>query len=416
MKRVLLIILIVLINYLVLNAQNLCSNGSFETCTVFPNNYAQICWSTGWSNPNNSCSLIPGTGSPDFYHTSGVGGAKAPNTWWANVMPHTGSGFAGFATFYSSANYREYIRTTLTAPFTPGATYLVTFWITNGMSTLHFYGTNNIGFYFSAAPATQTLGTPIAVVPQVETTTVIYSTTWTQVSFLYTPVSAYQNLCIGNFRNDVSTARTLFGPNNPSSYGCYYYIDDISITEVSPLPVELLSFEGKNVNHKNHLAWSTATEVNNDYFEIESSDDGLLFYLIGIVDGNGNRTERSDYQFADSKVSPGLTYYRLKQVDFDGVFKYSGTIVLEDKIDEFEFLNFTVVNNNLHGMVLLNTGNPVNLNLELDDVQGRVVCTKNIHLEKQQQMIDIDFDKPLSGVYFIRVTDGVHLWTKKIVV
>ena len=67
-------------------------------------------------------------------------------------------------------------------------------------------------------------------------------------------------------------------------------------------------------------------------------------------------------------------------------------------------------------MILLNTGNPVNLNLELDDVQGRVVCTKNIHLEKQQQMIDIDFDKPLSGVYFIRVTDGVHLWTKKIVV
>ncbi len=394
----------------------MCNNGSFETCTVFPNNYAQICWSTGWSSPNNSCSLIPGTGSPDYYHTSGVGGAKAPTTWWANVMPHTGSGFAGFATWYSSVNYREYIRTTLTAPLTPGSTYLVSFWITNGMSTLHFYGTNNIGFYFSATPAAQTLGTPIPVVPQVETNTVIYSTTWTQVSFLYTPVSAYQNLCIGNFRNDVSTTRALYGPSSSSSFGCYYYIDDISITEVSPLPVELLSFEGKNVNHANQLFWSTATEVNNDYFEIESSDDGILFHSVGIVDGNGNRSVRSDYQFSDRTVSPGLTYYRLKQIDFNGNFKYSRKIVLEDKIDDFEFFDFVILNNNLHGMILLSNESLSDLKFVLNDVQGRNICVRNIKLEKEQQIIDIDFDRPLSGVYFISVTDGIHLWTKKIVV
>ncbi|MBL0102387.1 MAG: hypothetical protein IPP51_00605 [Bacteroidetes bacterium] len=153
---------------------------------------------------------------------------------------------------------------------------------------------------------TQTLGAPILTTPQVETSTVLYSTGWQQISFLYTPTVSAQYLTIGNFHNDATTTRTLFGPNLSSSFGAYYYIDDISITLISPLPVELLSFEGKNVNHKNELNWSTATEINNDRFEIEKSTDGILFYMIGQVSGNGTKSCRSDYQFCDEKPGPAL--------------------------------------------------------------------------------------------------------------
>ncbi|MFN8164584.1 MAG: hypothetical protein U0X76_00025 [Bacteroidia bacterium] len=95
------------------SAQNICPQGNFETYSTLPSNYAQICYASGWLNPNNSCSLIPGTGSPDYYSLLGSGGAKAPTTWWATVSPHGGNGFIGYSFRYSSANYREYAYTTL---------------------------------------------------------------------------------------------------------------------------------------------------------------------------------------------------------------------------------------------------------------------------------------------------------------
>lgn len=394
----------------------MCSNGSFETYSLLPNNYSQICYATGWFNPNGTCSLVAGTGSPDYYNTLGTGGAKAPATWWATVMPHTGNGFEGFATYYSSANYREYIRTTLSTPLNPGSTYAVTFWVTNGVSTLHFYGTNNLGFYFSAAPATQSLGTPILVTPQVETTTVIYSTTWTQVTFLYTPTSPFQNLCIGNFHNDLGTTRALFGPNLASSYGCYYYIDDISITLVSPLPVELLSFTGKNKDHVNELSWSTASEKNNDHFEIEKSEDGTFFTSIGVVPGNGNKTCLSEYGFSDRNIKPGLAYYRLKQVDYDGNFKFSEKIAIDFNSNDFDFVSFAMMQNKIEGQLMFDSKCSASLSLMICDIQGRKIYDKKINIELGQQFVNVDFEGPLSGVYFLQVTDGKKVWTKKLVV
>ena len=91
-------------------AQNVVMNGDYETYSSLPNNYAQVCYASGWASPSACCSLIPGTGSPDYYHNNGAGGAKSPTTWWATVSPHTGDGFEGFAAWYrTSTNYREYI-------------------------------------------------------------------------------------------------------------------------------------------------------------------------------------------------------------------------------------------------------------------------------------------------------------------
>lgn len=91
------------------------------------------------------------------------------------------------------------------------------------------------------------------------------------------------------------------------------------------LPVELISFEASNNNGNCKLNWSTATELNNDGFEIERSYNGVDFEVISFVEGNGTTNEVKNYQFLDKEVA-AAAYYRLRQIDFDGAFEYSPTV------------------------------------------------------------------------------------------
>ncbi len=229
-------------------AQNLVPNNSFDSITSPPDDYAQICQATGWSSPSGFCSLMVGEGSPDFYHEDGSNGANPPNTFWATVSPYTGGGFAGFAPYYaSSPNFREYVQRDLSAPLTVGTTYEVSFWITNGVSTLHNYGCNNIGVVFSNAPLTQPSGgQPItSVTPQCELTTVFYSTTWQKITFSYTATDTFKYICIGNFHNDNSTLAVFQGGTGSS--GTYLYIDDVLVQPGKSTPVELIDFNTETV-------------------------------------------------------------------------------------------------------------------------------------------------------------------------
>lgn len=89
---------------------------------------------------------------------------------------------------------------------------------------------------------------------------------------------------------------------------------------VTPLPVDLLYFNTKSEGNIK-LTWATATEINNDYFIIERSEDGKFFYEIGRVNGNGNSSEEIEYEFTDKFALAPVEYYRLKQVDYDGKFE-----------------------------------------------------------------------------------------------
>ena len=97
-------------------------------------------------------------------------------------------------------------------------------------------------------------------------------------------------------------------------------------TPAAILPIELLVFNGENINGKNLLFWTTSTEINNDYFTLEKSIDALNFYKIGNVSGAGNSNTNLDYQFIDDNVVESTNYYRLKQTDFDGKISYSNMV------------------------------------------------------------------------------------------
>jgi hypothetical protein len=89
------------------------------------------------------------------------------------------------------------------------------------------------------------------------------------------------------------------------------------------LPVTWLSFTGKPVGKTVVLDWSTATEQNNHYFDIERSTDGIHFTGIGKVNASTNTGSTNEYRFTDFSPLPVQAYYRLKQVDLDGQFRFS---------------------------------------------------------------------------------------------
>lgn len=108
--------------------------------------------------------------------------------------------------------------------------------------------------------------------------------------------------------------------------------DDIVVTCAQVLlPVEWLSFEAKKVTDANHVLteWVTASEHNNDFFTVERSKDGLFWEAVGMVSGSGNTLETNSYQWLDRQPFLGVSYYRVKQTDFNGEFSYSGKRAVE---------------------------------------------------------------------------------------
>jgi hypothetical protein len=98
------------------------------------------------------------------------------------------------------------------------------------------------------------------------------------------------------------------------------------------LPVELTQFVAKVAGQKSALSWSTASEKNNEGFDIERSVDGTAFQKIGFVKGNGTTNQPQQYTYTDALVG-AVTYYRLKQVDTDGKFEYSKVVSVESNGD-----------------------------------------------------------------------------------
>jgi hypothetical protein len=106
----------------------------------------------------------------------------------------------------------------------------------------------------------------------------------------------------------------------------YGFGNDAFIAKFSPtgiLPVKLTAFNAVLDNKKVNCTWETASEINNSYFTIERSTDGSHFESIGRVKGKGNTNTNTRYGFTDNNPLAGISYYRLKQTDFDNTYTYS---------------------------------------------------------------------------------------------
>lgn len=96
----------------------------------------------------------------------------------------------------------------------------------------------------------------------------------------------------------------------------------------NPLPIELIRLEAKQDGGNALVQWTTATEMNTHHFNIEKSNDGILFTTIGRIAAAGNSVVPIDYSFLDNEVENGISYYRISTIDWDGSISFSPVVAL----------------------------------------------------------------------------------------
>jgi Secretion system C-terminal sorting domain len=209
--------------------------------------------------------------------------------------------------------------------------------------------------------------------------------------------------------------------------GYQRYSNEATAYVFPPLPVELISFSGSVIDGKAQLNWSTATETNNRGFEIERLKDSKIEKLkdlptgqagwenIGFVEGNGTTTQPHNYSFIDNKNLSGTYKYRLKQIDFDGSFKYSNTVEVSiTSLTEFSLEQNYPNPFNPTTIIIYSIPREGNVTLKVFDVLGREVATLVNKVQKAgEYTVDFDGSKLTSGVYFYKLTLGKYNEVKK---
>jgi len=113
----------------------------------------------------------------------------------------------------------------------------------------------------------------------------------------------------------------------------WWAVDNFCIYGSYIVPVELTSFAAKSNGTDINLTWTTATETNNQGFDIERMKSDGVFEQVGYVPGFGTTTEPKSYSFVDTKIGNGKYSYRLKQMDFNGSFSYSQIVEIGIDLD-----------------------------------------------------------------------------------
>ena len=167
------------------------------------------------------------------------------------------------------------------------------------------------------------------------------------------------------------------------------------------LPVELTSFDAHSDNGKNILEWNTASEINNDHFEIQRFDDSKKWNTIGEVAGHGTTNEKQFYSFTDGSVqTSGDVYYRLKQVDYNGAFKYSEIRRINIEKQNITTKIFPNPAREIINVSFINDG--VSRNVKIFDMQG--ICVYSTSCNSFQKQIDIS--SLSNGMYILRTYSG----------
>ena len=180
----------------------------------------------------------------------------------------------------------------------------------------------------------------------------------------------------------------------------------------TPQPITLLYFDVKANNEQVDVTWSTASEINNDYFEVQRSENGKDFESIDKIAGAGNHNGVLNYSSIDENPNNGISYYRLKQVDFDGTASYSNIKYVEiNKANET--LPFTIelypnpsngkdVKLSMNGITAKNL-----VQVKLFSSNGSKVFSKNWSGANGSKVILIPTENLSNGIYYLQINvDG----------
>ena len=177
----------------------------------------------------------------------------------------------------------------------------------------------------------------------------------------------------------------------------------------STLPITLSSFTVSMINNDYaNLQWVTSAELNNEYFDVQRSADGKTFESIGRVEGMGTSLVRHDYELNDEQPLDGMSYYRLKQVDFDGTSSYSPiqslnnvqVVLTSDDVNVFPNPATTEIN------VAVQMKKEGDQEIQIVDLAGRLVYSQTQNFYEGQNQFKMPLDNLPTGFYFVKFSSG----------
>jgi len=187
-----------------------------------------------------------------------------------------------------------------------------------------------------------------------------------------------------------------------------------STTCSSVLAVSNLNFTAVKQDNEAQLAWSTSTEANNNYFNIERSSDGVTWQAVGTVKAVGNSTTLTKYSFTDALPLNGINYYRLKQVDDDGQYSYS-------PVRSLEFTGQWLVKlypNPVQNFIVLEFNNDRDEKgvIAIKSVSGSAVFTTEQQLVKGLNLINLNqVQRMAQGTYILTLQTNENIFRSKFV-
>ena len=178
---------------------------------------------------------------------------------------------------------------------------------------------------------------------------------------------------------------------------------------LNPLPVSFANFYSTCNNEKVLLKWSTFSESNNDRFEIEQSLNGFEWVNNGTVEGAGNSSQLIEYNYEIESANTPF-YYRIKQIDYDGMYSYS-EIIYVNCIKE-QTINITINQISIK-LPISEISQSNNLLIKLFDCMGREIFSKKI-TELNNSELTFTMKHLAKGIYFLNVNCGNQTVVKKV--
>ena len=197
-----------------------------------------------------------------------------------------------------------------------------------------------------------------------------------------------------------------------------FLIDTATVCPVAitPLPVDLKYFNAEPRAKKVVLSWETVSEINNNYFAIEKSTDGKNFMEAGRINGAGNSAEALNYSFTDNQpLSFLISYYRLKQVDYDGKINYSRTVPVIFSSDEFNLLNLKCDRDTRLFTVYVSNNEVTTIELSIMDLTGRIIYSNSKSATKGIEEMTVDMKNSVNGIYFVTLNNGDKIIAAKFI-
>jgi len=178
----------------------------------------------------------------------------------------------------------------------------------------------------------------------------------------------------------------------------------LNLDLAGPLPIKLAEFSVRENNGKNLLQWTTVTEDNSDYFNVQRSSDAQAWYTIGRVNASGFSTTAMNYSFTDATPLKGMNYYRLEMTDKDAKFEFSKIVSISSADKNGLAIIFIDISSGANTAIIkIQSSKAQAANLSVIDVSGRTVLNSAIQLQEGNNTITKNIPNLLQGIYYIRL-------------